>query len=97
MSDYRKYTFVFPLDFERSREQHYFGNGVRGHVRYVHDMLCASILGTIGMYALQSFKTATAHPCMICVTCKHETSDALHCLSILQTVVTRLQTPYQRL
>eukprot|EP00983_Pelagomonas_calceolata_P077067 1153701-Pelagomonas_calceolata.AAC.2 len=44
--------------------------------------------------AQQSFKTSTAHPCM----CKrkHETSVALHRLSILQTVVTRLQTPYQR-
>eukprot|EP00983_Pelagomonas_calceolata_P130704 1161705-Pelagomonas_calceolata.AAC.6 len=48
MSDSRKYTSASPQDFKRSREQHYFGNGVRGHARYIHDMLCASILGTTG-------------------------------------------------
>eukprot|EP00983_Pelagomonas_calceolata_P058911 1145687-Pelagomonas_calceolata.AAC.1 len=45
ISDFRKYTFVLPHYVQKSRGQHYFGSDVRGHVRYVHDMLCASILG----------------------------------------------------
>eukprot|EP00983_Pelagomonas_calceolata_P026819 842644-Pelagomonas_calceolata.AAC.1 len=54
MSDFRKYTSVFSNDFQRSREQHY--SGIKGHVRYVHAMLCASLLGATGHECTAKFQ-----------------------------------------
>eukprot|EP00983_Pelagomonas_calceolata_P060020 1146192-Pelagomonas_calceolata.AAC.1 len=48
LSGSRKYTSVSPHYVQKSREQHYFGDDGRGHIRHVHDMLCASILGATG-------------------------------------------------
>eukprot|EP00983_Pelagomonas_calceolata_P061163 1146701-Pelagomonas_calceolata.AAC.1 len=87
---------MFPHYVQKSKEQHYFGNGVRGHVRYAHDMLCASLLGATGHVCTAKCQNSNRPSLHDICTCKHETSGALHCLSILQTVVTRLQTPYQR-
>eukprot|EP00983_Pelagomonas_calceolata_P134956 1162109-Pelagomonas_calceolata.AAC.2 len=87
MSDSRKYTSVFPHSFQRSREQHYFGFGVRGHVRHHNMMLMVcSVLqfDVLVMYALQAFQNSNRSSLHDMCTCKHETSGALHRSSILQ-------------
>eukprot|EP00983_Pelagomonas_calceolata_P039386 1137164-Pelagomonas_calceolata.AAC.5 len=56
ISGSRNYTSVLPYHVQKSREQLYFGNGERGHVRYVHGMLYASILGATGHECTAKFK-----------------------------------------
>eukprot|EP00967_Tisochrysis_lutea_P118559 scaffold192772_cov12-Tisochrysis_lutea.AAC.1 len=56
MSGSRKYNSAFPRDAQGSREHHYPENGVRGHLRYAHDMLCASIFGVTGHECTAKFQ-----------------------------------------
>eukprot|EP00983_Pelagomonas_calceolata_P006669 218997-Pelagomonas_calceolata.AAC.1 len=81
VSDSRKYTSVLH-DLGRSREQHSFGNGVRSHVRHVHDMLCASILGTTGHVCTANFENSCRPFLHDVCTCWYEISGALHCLKL---------------
>eukprot|EP00983_Pelagomonas_calceolata_P013090 418601-Pelagomonas_calceolata.AAC.11 len=71
MSDFRENAPVFPHYVQRRREQHCFGNGVKGRVGYVHDMLCASIPGAIGHVRTAKCISSLEHSANSC----HETPD----------------------
>eukprot|EP00983_Pelagomonas_calceolata_P068687 1150034-Pelagomonas_calceolata.AAC.3 len=85
---------MLPYDAQRSREQHHSKNGVSDKF-----IICVAlqISAPLVMYAhaLQVSKEQPPRQPDAC-TCKLETSGVFHCLSILQTVVTRLQTPCQK-